>query len=58
MSGNANDQANVLHFAAYRDRSVGHVLWTHVFKAKLSQTSHNGAILTFKGLTKIYFDAQ
>ncbi len=54
MSGNASDQANLLPFAAYRDRSLGHVLLTHVFIAKLSQISHNVAILKFKGLTEIF----
>ncbi len=52
MSSGANDQANILQFAAIRDHSCRHVAvfpsWTHVLITKLFQPTHNCVIPTVK----------
>ncbi len=57
MSSGANDQANVLQYAAFRGHGWGHGAaypsWPHVLITKLSQPSHNCIIPTVKELSVI-----
>ncbi len=57
MSSGANDQANVLQYAAFRGHGWGHVAaypsWPYVHLTKLFQPSHNCIIPTVKDLSVI-----
>ncbi len=59
MSSDANNQAKVLQFAAFRDHGWGHVAMyprcPHVFLTKLCQPFHNGVIPTVKELSDIFW---
>ncbi len=58
MSTGANDIANVLQFATFRDHESGHVAvyrrWLCILISELFQPSHNGGIPTFKELRLIF----